>query len=589
MPIISRKQCLRIDPTGASCPRRATSALAEVADARDARDVSSVSSTSKPSRSSKPKSVLKVPLKMLQPTHKSLTVEEMNKAKLVEASKIAYKKSFNEAQSYLDENGLGHDIDTSLSTKEGLVLVDGEGRAKLAYRGTDIRNKSDLTADALIAAGAEETHANFRKGDTQIKEVMRTYGSSVETLGYSLGGAQAVHFANKYGLKSTSYNPFIGPKLLKPKSGNHLVIRTTEDFASLGVAAGGKYQVKSIHPHKDLINPVEAHRLENFTRNSPRRPGLTDALIKSLQAQGERAGEHELMHSIGVAQDRGKTFTSWLHEFNGGRGGDTTPNGESLAGERVRSGSKMVRMWEEHASSRPSTSTYTPFTPQEREHLAARKGRTPTEPATRVSERAAFRSKSPAEREVIIRKEHAKLRTLAQAVDKHAELHEASANALKRLVHPTTIATGLIAGGLTSTGMELIDHDHKIPEVPRAGIEGGVAGAVAEAGAARLAGSVLTGSALAVGAGVGAVGAVAGVGVDIGVSKGLEALGASEDVSEVSGAVTGGMVSGGLGIAAASAMGAELGIAGGPVGIALGAGVGGLIGLGSWLVGKIGS
>ena len=49
------------------------------------------------------------------------------------------------------------------------------------------------------------------------------------------------------------------------------------------------------------------------------------------------------------------------------------------------------------------------------------------------------------------------------------------------------------------------------------------------------------------------------------------------------------MVSGGLGIAAASAMGAELGIAGGPVGIALGTGVGGLIGLGSWLVGKIGS
>ena len=215
MPIISRKQCLRIDPTGASCPRRATSALAEAAGARDVRDVSSgTSKSSGATNASRP--VLKVPLKMLQPTHKSLTVEEMNKAKLVEASKIAYKKSFNEAQSYLDENGLGHDIDTRLSTKEGLVLVDGEGRAMLAYRGTDLKNKSDLTADALIAAGMEEDHISFRKADTQMKEVMRVYGKP-ETLGFSLGGAQAVHFANKYGLSSTSFNPFLGPKLLNPR------------------------------------------------------------------------------------------------------------------------------------------------------------------------------------------------------------------------------------------------------------------------------------------------------------------------------------------------------------------------------------
>ena len=168
--------------------------------------------------------------------------------------------------------------------------------------------------------------------------------------------------------RRTSFNPFIGPKLLHPKNGDHTILRTTEDFASLAVAAGGNYKVKSVHPHIDKINPIEAHRLENFTQTSTRRPGITEGLIKSLQNQGEQAGEFELIHSIAKAQEQGLSFTDWLHEFNGRRGADTTPDGRALAGQRVHSNSKMVRFWAEAKASGSSTPA---FTPQERNHITS--------------------------------------------------------------------------------------------------------------------------------------------------------------------------------------------------------------------------
>ena len=59
----------------------------------------------------------------LRPTIKDLTQSQMEKARMVKASKIAYEESFTAAQSYIDKQGIPYDIDTALSSKESLVLL----------------------------------------------------------------------------------------------------------------------------------------------------------------------------------------------------------------------------------------------------------------------------------------------------------------------------------------------------------------------------------------------------------------------------------------------------------------------------------
>ena len=103
----------------------------------------------------------------------------------------------------------------------------------------------------------------------------------------------------------------------------------------------------SIHPHQDKLNPVEAHELENFSETSARRPGHTETMMRAVQRQGQKTGEMELLDAINAAQEQGKSFTEFVHEFNGGTGSDTTVDGLSLAGSRMHRESKWAKYWEE--------------------------------------------------------------------------------------------------------------------------------------------------------------------------------------------------------------------------------------------------
>ena len=68
------------------------------------------------------------------------------------------------------------------------------------------------------------------------------------------------------------------------------------------------------------------------------------------------------------------------------------------------------------------------------------------DPSIRPKERAEFRAKSPSERTKAIEKSHEQLRSTAEAVDTHTEPYKASANVLKRALHPTNFATGVVGG-----------------------------------------------------------------------------------------------------------------------------------------------
>ena len=546
------------------------------------------------------KDVIKTPaaalriVKPLKPTITDLTTEQINKARMVKASHIASEEGFEAAQIYLDEQGIPYDINTQLSSKESLVLLGDDG-VKIAYRGTEVTSPKDISADAMIAAGVEQHHPQFKNAEEQLKLVTEQYGAPNELLGYSLGGNKAMTMGNKFGIDTTTFNTFLGKNLIKADTGaSHTILRTTEDFASIGVGlARGKegFKVSSILPHQDKINPVEAHRLENFTETSARRPGATETLLRGVQHAGAKAGELELIDSIKTAQENGQSFTEWVHEFNSRTGQDTTADGSALAGTRMHRNSKWVKYWEEAKSEGSSAPA---FTPEENAHFdSIPESEQVYDPAIRPKERASFRNSSASERQAKIADAHEHLAKVAGAVDSHTTMYKASASALKRAIHPTNAATGL-AGGIAAHELmdTVIDKDHKIEEHARTGLEGVFAGVTTEMGAAALAGTALSGGALGIAGATGAASYLAGSETTKLVAKGLQNVGMGKDASEGLGAATGGAVGGTVGalgaIGGAALYGTEIGELGGPYGAAAGAAIGTVVGTVGWLVGKFG-
>ena len=56
---------------------------------------------------------------------------------MVNASKIYYTDGAKAAQAYIDKNNIKYTIDSDLSTKQGIVLINNDtGNVKVAYRGT---------------------------------------------------------------------------------------------------------------------------------------------------------------------------------------------------------------------------------------------------------------------------------------------------------------------------------------------------------------------------------------------------------------------------------------------------------------------
>lgn len=175
-------------------------------------------------------------------------------------------------------------------------------------------------------------------------------------------------------------------------------------------------------------------------------------------------------------------------------------------------------------------------------------------------------------------------------MDIHTEPHTASANLLKRAIHPTNLATGLGGGIAASALMDQIDKDHRMNETARTGLEGTTAGVMTEMGAAALAGTALTAGGLGVAGVAGGASYLAGAKTTEGVTKGLESVGVGQDASEGIGSAAGGAVGGAVGagtaIGGAALLGAEIGELGGPLGVAAGAAMGSVIGTAGWLIGK---
>lgn len=110
----------------------------------------------------------------------------------------------------------GYTIDKNLSSPDRTAYVDSDGNLTLAFRGTDLKNRSnryrDLGTDLLLGLGLQDVSNRFKNSKRAVDSAIEKYGKDkVRLTGHSLGGSQALYLSNKRGLTANSFNAGISP------------------------------------------------------------------------------------------------------------------------------------------------------------------------------------------------------------------------------------------------------------------------------------------------------------------------------------------------------------------------------------------
>lgn len=169
----------------------------------------------------------------------------------------------------------GYLLDRELSNQNAHVYKSkDDSHAVIAYRGTNPQNADDLSADAHIAAGSR-AHQRFRDAEDLAQRAMKKY-QKVNVTGHSLGGTQALHVNNVFGLDARVFNPGAG-KGDSVTRDNVTVVRHMNDLisASLRLSKGN---------HKILagptFNPLTAHKI--FVNGPPPARNATPASVPDI-------------------------------------------------------------------------------------------------------------------------------------------------------------------------------------------------------------------------------------------------------------------------------------------------------------------
>lgn len=229
-----------------------------------------------------------------------LTEADIVKAKVLKASAIYNEQGLSEAEQYLRTQGLSNlIINPQYSTKDGLVVIDEKGKITVAFRGTDSKSLVDIKTDIDLFSGRKlKDIEHIQRANRQIKKISKEIAVPDEITGFSLGGATAIIAGEKAGIPTTTFNPFISHHIVNEQSRNvpHNIIRTSEDFASIGLMANNKgFNIKSVNQLETSLNPLQSHYLKNFTDFGKRRPALDKQAKQLVFRAGEiAAGEIEL-------------------------------------------------------------------------------------------------------------------------------------------------------------------------------------------------------------------------------------------------------------------------------------------------------
>ncbi len=186
--------------------------------------------------------------------HTSLYTESENDndpyAHLSESAYLDFDEAETRAMNH------GYLIDRELSTPNAHVYKSSaDSHAVIAYRGTNPKNADDLAADAHIAAGSR-AHQRFREAEDIAQRAMKKYQKVIVT-GHSLGGTQALHVNNVFGLDARVFNPGAG-KGDSVTRDNATVVRHMNDLISANLRLSkGNHKIIA----GPTLNPLTAHKI----------------------------------------------------------------------------------------------------------------------------------------------------------------------------------------------------------------------------------------------------------------------------------------------------------------------------------------
>ena len=307
----------------------------------------------------------------LQSTLKELSPLHKEYAEMVKVSTTFHKQGLEAAKKRLNEFNKGYTLDTDLTNDNYAVITKPDGKAIVAFRGTDPKAKirsglgKGIAYEPLqwiaLQVGTEEIFDDHKLEPIKKKLLSKYRPDQIEHItGYSMGAVKAHRLGDMLGVDTHLYNPFLGKKFFEnPKTPNttHQIIRTTEDPASavrvfkskkmpknvkvesIDPITTVKMTVKKIHSQAktDLqaFNAADNHSLEQFTsdgdRNSLQRD-LDDQIksrvnkfqdqtrgLSANSAEYQRLQEQmhaELKPTIQLSSQENKPLTSRAKMFN---------------------------------------------------------------------------------------------------------------------------------------------------------------------------------------------------------------------------------------------------------------------------------
>ena len=105
----------------------------------------------------------------------------------------------------------GYNLSKKYSSPDRSVwIAHDNSHAILSFKGTDPKNMRDVGTDILLGAEMKSLSTRFQHAEDITNILVKKYGKhKVFVTGHSLGGSQAMHVSNKFGVHAEAYNPFV--------------------------------------------------------------------------------------------------------------------------------------------------------------------------------------------------------------------------------------------------------------------------------------------------------------------------------------------------------------------------------------------
>jgi len=255
-----------------------------------------------------------------KPNTFSIPKDIQEKAKLTEASSKFYKTGdSNYVDNYLKNNNVDYAVDYSLSTPDGLVVVDNKGNAKIVLRGTELTNKKDWVENAEYFFNPETNTEYHKRIEELYSNADKVYNVD-ETIGFSKGGHGAIHLADKHKIKSTTFNPAITMSNIRKRGrGKHNIYNTNEDLVSAlahPFSVNPNVTLNTINTSVGSVNPFWSHHIDNFSQDLDRKRGTTEFATSRYVDLSKQHAELILAEEAKNFVTKGYTFSNFIESFS---------------------------------------------------------------------------------------------------------------------------------------------------------------------------------------------------------------------------------------------------------------------------------